>query len=67
MQLKAHRTYLAIGGRKVPHIQTCNPPSDLDIVAVEIANICSPCVFMSFTDITDKAFISVLANVLERD
>jgi len=61
IQLKAHRTDL-IGGRKVPHIQTCNPPSDLDIVAVDI---CSPCVFMSFTDINDKTFISVLADVLE--
>ena len=66
-QLAAHSTSLSLGGHRIPHILTCNPPSDLDVVAVKVTDICSPCVFMSFTDVTDKTFISVLANVLERD
>ena len=66
-QLAAHSTSLSLGGHRIPHILTCNPPSDLDVVAVRVTDICSPCVFMSFTDVTDKTSISVLANVLERD
>jgi len=66
-QLKPHSTYLALGGQSIPHIRTCNPPSDLDVAAIEVTDICSPCVYMSFSDIIDKTFISVLVNVIEKD
>ena len=38
-----------------------------DMVAININNICSPCVFMSFTDVADTAYIAVLPNLLEKD
>ena len=46
-------------------IRTCSQPSDLDVAAIEVNDICSPCVYMSFSDIMDKTFISVLINVIE--
>ena len=55
--------FLQIGS----HIGTCIPPSDVDLIALEVHDICSPCVYMSFTDIANKIYVSVLANVLEKD
>jgi len=67
IQLKAHETNLTLGGRSIPHVHSFNPPSDVDILAIKSTDICSPCVFMSFSDVTDKIYISVLANLLEKD
>ena len=65
--LKPHGCPLTINRQRISHIGTCIPPSDVDLIALEVHDICSPCVYMSFTDIANKIYVSVLANVLEKD
>ena len=67
VQLKPHGCPLIVNGQRIPHIETCIPPLDVDLAAIELNDICSPCIYMSFTDTSDKVYVSVLANVLEKD
>jgi len=42
-------------GILVPHIFVCSPPSEAsEVVAVNIENIFSPCIFMAFTDVPNS-------------
>ena len=66
-QLKAHRNVLKVYGQKISHVESCLPPSNLDLLAVRVVDICSPCIYMSFSDITDKIYVSVLVNLLAKD
>ena len=50
---------MALGGQSIPNIHTCSPPSDFDVVAIEVSDVCSPCVYMSFSDITDKTYFCI--------
>ena len=66
-KLKSHISGFKVHGQKVPHIESCFPPLNLDLLVIEVTDICSPCIYMSFSDITDKVYVSVLANLLEKD
>lgn len=75
--IKSHKTVAIItklhhsplqSSTTISHILKCPVPSETsDTVAININNICSPCVFMSFTDVADTIYIAVLPNLLEKD
>jgi len=41
-ELKSHISGFKVHGQKVVHIESCFPPLNLDLLAIEVTGICSP-------------------------
>ena len=67
IKLRAHSDAFKAYGQNIPHIESCIPPCNSDLVVLRVNDIYGPCVYMSFSDITDKIYVSVLTNLLEKD
>ena len=68
MKLQPHDDALQICGQYIPHVMSFVPPSDeSELVTVTVDSICSPCVYMSFEDVSNKIYLAILANLLEND
>ena len=53
---------------QIPHIIPCLPPTrNPEIVVIPFERICSLCVYMSFSDITDTVYVVIPSNLFEKD
>ena len=64
---RAHCDAFKVYGQNISYIESCIPPCNSDLVVLRVNDIYGPCVYMSFSDITHKIYVSVLANLLEKD
>ena len=53
----------------IPHVISLLPPetTNSENVVIPVERICSPCVYMSFSDVENTAYVATLANLLEKD